>query len=204
MHDPAPVTEKYRVPCQVLLVQSQQRRYRNNVWICSQVNNKDTRTMLVVVNLKPIYTSFWCFRCWLWTSKCQLSKHRRNTNTQFFFFFWQLGINLLLFIYSKSECIGKILFTNKMDDQYFLNKSENKTKFKNSVWLTVFGTELTGACDQWVCIYQICSLWLIKSCHYIETSQLICYANQLTGFYTMSTLAFYELILDVPKCSDTL
>ena len=37
--------------------------------------------------------------------------------------------------------------------------------------------------------------YLIKrqSCHHIETSQLICIVNQLTGFYTMATLAFNEL-----------
>ena len=28
----------------------------------------------------------------------------------------------------------------------------------------------------------------------IETSQLICFSNQLTGFYMMTTLAFNELI----------
>ena len=32
-----------------------------------------------------------------------------------------------------------------------------------------------------------------SSCHHIETSQLICSVNQLTGFYTMATLAFNEL-----------
>ena len=32
-----------------------------------------------------------------------------------------------------------------------------------------------------------------QSCHHIETSQLICSANQLTGFYMMTTLVFYEL-----------
>ena len=38
--------------------------------------------------------------------------------------------------------------------------------------------------------------YLIKcqSCHYMETSQLICYANQLTGFYMMATLAFNEIV----------
>ena len=37
--------------------------------------------------------------------------------------------------------------------------------------------------------------WLIKrqSCHHIKTSQLICRANQLTGFYMIATLAFNEL-----------
>ena len=30
--------------------------------------------------------------------------------------------------------------------------------------------------------------------HYIETSQLICKTNQLTGFYMMVTLAFNELL----------
>ena len=33
-----------------------------------------------------------------------------------------------------------------------------------------------------------------QSCHHIETSQLICRANQLTGFYLMITLTFNELI----------
>ena len=32
-----------------------------------------------------------------------------------------------------------------------------------------------------------------QSCHHIETSQLICSANQLTGFYMMATLALNEL-----------
>ena len=32
-----------------------------------------------------------------------------------------------------------------------------------------------------------------QSCRYIETNQLICFANQLTGFYMMATLAFNEL-----------
>ena len=32
-----------------------------------------------------------------------------------------------------------------------------------------------------------------QSCHHIETSQLICRASQLTGFYMMATLAFNEL-----------
>ena len=33
------------------------------------------------------------------------------------------------------------------------------------------------------------------SCHHIETSQLICRVNELTGFYTMATLAFNESTL---------
>ena len=33
-----------------------------------------------------------------------------------------------------------------------------------------------------------------QSCHHIETNQLICSANQLTGFYMMETLAFNGLI----------
>ena len=35
-----------------------------------------------------------------------------------------------------------------------------------------------------------------QSCYNIETSQLICTANQLTGFCVMATLAFNELIWD--------
>ena len=32
-----------------------------------------------------------------------------------------------------------------------------------------------------------------QSCHHIETSQLICTANQSTGVYMMATVAFTEL-----------
>ena len=32
-----------------------------------------------------------------------------------------------------------------------------------------------------------------QRCHHIETSQLICRTNQLTGFYMMATLAFNNL-----------
>ena len=33
----------------------------------------------------------------------------------------------------------------------------------------------------------------LQICCYMKTSQLICRANQLTGFYIMTTLAFNEL-----------
>ena len=36
-----------------------------------------------------------------------------------------------------------------------------------------------------------------QSFHHIETSKLTCSANQLTGFYMMTTLAFNELIKSV-------
>ena len=44
------------------------------------------------------------------------------------------------------------------------------------------------------CFHQLIP-YLIKrqSCHHIETSQLICSANQLTGFCMIATLAFNEL-----------
>ena len=32
----------------------------------------------------------------------------------------------------------------------------------------------------------------LQSCHHIETSQLICRANQLSGFCMMATLVFNE------------
>ena len=34
-----------------------------------------------------------------------------------------------------------------------------------------------------------------KSCYHIETSKLICSANQLAGFYMMATTAFNDLII---------
>ena len=41
-----------------------------------------------------------------------------------------------------------------------------------------------------------------QSCHHIETSQMICSENQLTGFYMMATLAFNELILEATFSED--
>ena len=45
--------------------------------------------------------------------------------------------------------------------------------------------------------------YLIKrqSCYHIETSQLICSANQLTGFYMMATLVFNELRISSVRIS---
>ena len=45
---------------------------------------------------------------------------------------------------------------------------------------------------KWGCFLQ----YLIKheSCHNLETSQMICKANQLTGSYMKATLAFNELM----------
>ena len=40
--------------------------------------------------------------------------------------------------------------------------------------------------------------------HHIETSQLICYANQLTGFYMVGTLVVKGLMPKIPKWLDTL
>ena len=38
------------------------------------------------------------------------------------------------------------------------------------------------------------AVFFIEQCYYgIETRQLICYANQLTGFYTIKTLVIYEV-----------
>ena len=42
--------------------------------------------------------------------------------------------------------------------------------------------------------YIICELIKGQSCHHIETNQLICCTNQLTGVYMMTTLVFNGLI----------
>ena len=42
--------------------------------------------------------------------------------------------------------------------------------------------------------YIICEFIKGQSCHHIETNQLICCANQLTGVYMMATLVFNGLI----------
>ena len=61
----------------------QQWKHRNSVWILLRVNNKDTRktsvTLLLLLSMSLLLTLnifhilFWCFHCWLWTSKCRLS-----------------------------------------------------------------------------------------------------------------------------------
>ena len=34
-----------------------------------------------------------------------------------------------------------------------------------------------------------------QSCHHVETSQMICFANQLTGFCMIATLVFNGLLM---------
>ena len=46
-------------PSRYIIVQSQQRKYENNVWNLSKIDNENTRLTSV--------TSFWCFYCQLWT-----------------------------------------------------------------------------------------------------------------------------------------
>ena len=36
-----------------------------------------------------------------------------------------------------------------------------------------------------------------RSCHHIQTIQLICFVNPLTGFFMMASLTFNELIFSV-------
>ena len=60
-----------------LFVQNQQWKQQNNVWSPFKVNNRHTRTILVVlvsllVTLNIFHTLFCCFYCWFWTSKCRL------------------------------------------------------------------------------------------------------------------------------------
>ena len=57
-------------------------RHRSNVWNLNKVNNKGTRTTsmtlpltkLKLLTLNRFHTLFWCFHCWLWTSKCPLGR----------------------------------------------------------------------------------------------------------------------------------
>ena len=43
-----------------------------------------------------------------------------------------------------------------------------------------------------------------QSCHHMETSQFICSADQLTGFYMIVTLTFNELRTYLPSCENSL
>ena len=60
-----------------ILVQSWQWKYQNKVWNLSQVNNKETKILSLLMclwlMLNIFHKLFWCFHGWLWTSKCQLA-----------------------------------------------------------------------------------------------------------------------------------
>ena len=56
------------------------------MWNLFRVNNKDTRTMSIdvvlmfsLLTLNRFHTLIWCFRCWLWTSKCRLGRRKMTT-----------------------------------------------------------------------------------------------------------------------------
>ena len=53
-----------KISSQHLLGQSQQRKYQNDV------NNVILMSLLLTLN--KFHKLFWCFHCWLWSSKCQL------------------------------------------------------------------------------------------------------------------------------------
>ena len=62
-----------------LCIQTQRwKQHQDNAWNLFEVSNKDTKdgrtTSLIsfvslLLSLKKFHTLFWCFYCWLWTSK---------------------------------------------------------------------------------------------------------------------------------------
>ena len=73
---------------------------------------------------------------------------------------------------------------------YFILILENVVK--TSIWI-VFGSPFPPKHGSWPIKCQCCPR--------IETSQLVCFTNQLTGFYKRATLAFSGLILRASICS---
>ena len=62
-----------------LLVQSQQWKHQKNVGNLLKVINKshqndDVVLVLLLITFNRSPTFFWCFHCWIWTSKCRLGK----------------------------------------------------------------------------------------------------------------------------------
>ena len=61
-----------------LLVQIKQWEEQNIMWNLLKVDNSDTKTMVgtnllsLLLTLNIFQTTFWCFHCRLWTSKCRL------------------------------------------------------------------------------------------------------------------------------------
>ena len=49
-------------------------KHQNNVQNLSKVNNKDTKTTSMTLTSNRFHILLGCFRCWLWTSKCQFDK----------------------------------------------------------------------------------------------------------------------------------
>ena len=70
---------------------------RTMLEIFSKLKLKDTRA----ITLNRFHTLFWCFHCWLWTSKCRLGSSQKVSSRNFWVtvdFFPKQYFNLNLFL----------------------------------------------------------------------------------------------------------
>ena len=97
----------------------------------------------------------------------------------------------LNFLIPWNQCLT--LVNLMMLYEYHHRLQRIKDLFKNLWW--IFFAKIVYGCFSEKLLCQNYLNWIIKhqSCHHIETSQLICRINQLTGFYRMATLGFNEL-----------
>ena len=75
--------------------------------------------------------------------------------------------------------------------------SSLRTSYKELIWCTNDpNANIVAFCKRWKFTWRYffpVSILKRQSCHHMETSQLICSANQLTDFYMMATLKLNEL-----------
>ena len=85
--------------------------------IFSLLTVKTPKRQLWLCFVAKIFNNFWCFHCWLWTSKCRLRKKegleicRSNLSVfpSFFFHLVFLYIFAPTFIYIEHECLLSLL-----------------------------------------------------------------------------------------------
>ena len=71
----------YSNPSRHLFAQSQQWKHQNNVWNLLKICVNDVVLVSLLSALSRFHTLFWCFHCWLWTSKYRLGQFLNIVST---------------------------------------------------------------------------------------------------------------------------
>ena len=86
----------------ISIFQSQQWKHQNNVWNVFKV----TTAVSLMLTLNRFHTLFWCFHCWIWSSKFHLGS-----------FIWVHSV--LQWVLSCSECFSQVCKKISMESLNF-------------------------------------------------------------------------------------
>ena len=119
---------------------------------------------------------FWCFHCWLWTSKC-----------------WNKDAELPKIYFTYTNILIPIKMFETVDTTWKVSvfRVFQDCIFPHSDWIRTLFTQWVGFTHHW---YHTINPFQLNVELYTETSYLTCTANQMTGFYSKCKLDWNGLI----------